>query len=196
METTNIIFSGVGGQGIILSSRIVAQCAFVAGNMVKMNELHGMAQRGGSVISHLRFGKEVNSPLIPAGKCDYLIALEELEGLRYAPYLKAGGTVIINKKKVMPAGLDESLYPHDIREQLEKCGFNVQEINASGIAKELGNQRVENIVLLGLVSKFLDFPESTWQDVIKESVPEKTIDINLEAFKRGREQKVTERKGK
>src|SRR3989339_190113 len=186
METTNIIFSGVGGQGIILSSRILAQCAFASGNMVKMNELHGMAQRGGSVISHLRFGKEVHSPLIPKGKCDYLVALEELEGLRYAPYLKTGALVILNKRKVVPAGLEAADCPVDIKAQLEKQGFRVREIDATGIAKELGNMRVENIVLLGAVSKFLPFPESYWQGVIRESVPEKTIDINLEAFKRGR----------
>ena len=106
MDITSVLFAGVGGQGIILASSILAECAFNDGLMVKQSELHGMAQRGGSVISHVRFGKEVYSPLIPRGRADYLVALEELEGLRYNFYLKPGGVMILNKKRVIPPTAD------------------------------------------------------------------------------------------
>jgi len=126
METkvTNIILSGVGGQGIILAGRILAKCALDAGFDVKANELHGMAQRGGSVLSHIRFGKKVNSPLIPEGKADFLVAMEELESLRYERFLMPGGTVILNTRKVVPSSIEEKDYPKDIKEQLEK-GINL-----------------------------------------------------------------------
>lgn len=185
--TTNIIFSGVGGQGIILASKIVAQCAFISGFMVKMNELHGMAQRGGSVISHIRFGENVYSPLVPEGKCDFLVALEELEGLRYLSYLAGNATVILNKRQVIPSltTKEKIEYPKNIKNLIQECGYNTIEIDAPAMAKEIGNQKVENTVLLGLLSKFLPFTADSWKETIKTSVPEKTIDMNILAFIKG-----------
>jgi indolepyruvate ferredoxin oxidoreductase beta subunit len=191
MNITNIIFTGVGGQGIILSSRLIAQCAFVSGNDVKVNEVHGMAQRGGSVLSHLRFGDRVYSPLVPKGNADYLVAMEELEGLRYISYLRPGARVILNTRKIMPNSLinDEKSYPADIKHQFLNNGFTVDEISAYDIAKTIGNIKVENIILAGVLSKYLPFPELVWEQTIKQSVPDKTLELNLAAFKKGRESK-------
>ncbi|MDH5768427.1 MAG: indolepyruvate oxidoreductase subunit beta [Nitrospirota bacterium] len=195
MEITSVLFAGVGGQGIILASKILAKCAFVSGYMVKESELHGMAQRGGSVTSHVRFGEEVYSPLIHRGKADFLVALEELEGLRYAYYLKSNGKVILNHRRIMPSSINLSSapYPEDVKSQLESIGFHVDDVNALEIAKNLGNLKVENIILIGMLSLYLPFPLSAWEMVIKESVPVKTIEINLTAFEKGRE--ITEGKG-
>lgn len=189
METTNVLFSGVGGQGIILASAILTKCAFVSGYMVKESELHGMAQRGGSVTSHVRFGEEVYSPLIRKGKADFLIALEELEGLRYADFLKPDGYVILNQKRVMPSVLNPDLapYPENVKFQLEAMGFHVDAVNAFEIANTLGNPKLDNIIIMGMLSRYLPFTISTWETVIRESVPAKTIELNLSAFKIGRE---------
>ena len=189
MEIVNVLFSGVGGQGIILASKILAQCAFDSGYMVKESELHGMAQRGGSVTSHVRFGEKVYSPLIPQGTADYLIALEELEGLRYAYFLKQFGYVILNQKKVMPSALNPDIapYPQDVKSELEAMEFHVDAVHAFDIANELGNTKMENIIVMGMLSRYLSFTISKWEQVIKESVPPKTIDVNLTAFHKGRE---------
>lgn len=189
MGITNVLLAGVGGQGIILASKILTKCAFVSGYRVKESELHGMAQRGGSVTSHVRFGEEVNSPLIHRGKADFLIALEELEGLRYVYYLKPGGRVILNRKKVVPVYLNPSFgdYPDDAEAQMKAMNFDVDTVNAFAIANELGNVKLENIIVMGVLSHYLPFIQSVWESVIKESVPVKTIDVNLTAFRRGRE---------
>ncbi len=188
MEITSVLFAGVGGQGIILASSILAKCAFQQKLMIKQSELHGMAQRGGSVISHVRFGKEVYSPLIPRGRADFLVALEELEGLRYDFYLKPNGIVILNKKRVIPSTADnaKNLYPDDVKKRLENSGFRVNEIDAIEIAKEIGNPKVENVIIVGALSSYLSFPLDAWEAAIRESVPKKTVDINIAAFKKGR----------
>jgi indolepyruvate ferredoxin oxidoreductase beta subunit len=188
MGITNVLFSGVGGQGIILASKILTKCAFVSGYMVKESELHGMAQRGGSVTSHVRFGEEVYSPLIHRGKADFLVALEELEGLRYAYYLKPDGMVILNQKRIIPSSINPALapYPEDVKTRLEAMGFHVDSVNALEIADNLGNPKVENIIVMGILSRYMPFPLSVWETVIKKSVPGKTIEINLAAFEKGR----------
>jgi len=189
MGITNVLLSGIGGQGIILASKILTKCAFVSGFRVKESELHGMAQRGGSVTSHVRFGEEVYSPLIHRGKADFLVALEELEGLRYAYYLKPHGRVILNLKRVPPRYMNRSLapYPEDVPEQLTAMNFDVHAVNAFEIANELGNSQLENIILMGVLSRYLPFIQSVWETIIKESVPVKTIDLNITAFRKGRE---------
>jgi indolepyruvate ferredoxin oxidoreductase, beta subunit len=189
MKIINVLFSGVGGQGIILASKILSKCAFISGYKVKESELHGMAQRGGSVTSHVRFGEEVYSPLISKGKADFLIALEELEGLRYAYYLRPNGNVILNRKRIMPSIINpvNAAYPEDVKLQLEAMGFRVDSVNAFEMATDLGNAKMENIILMGMLSQYMPFTISTWETVIKESVPAKTIDINLIAFQKGRE---------
>jgi indolepyruvate ferredoxin oxidoreductase, beta subunit len=194
MRLTSVLFSGVGGQGIILASAILAQCAFLQGLMVKESELHGMAQRGGSVISHVRFGEEVYSPLIPEAGADFLVALEELEGLRNIHYLNSSGRVILNAKQLVPPTADEirNPYPHDIAGKISAEGFEVYTLNGLDIAREVGNLKVENVIMVGALSSFLKFPMAAWEQAISESVPSKTVRMNIEAFKRGRE--ITEGK--
>jgi indolepyruvate ferredoxin oxidoreductase beta subunit len=188
METTSILFAGVGGQGIILASQLVARLAFLLGYMVKESEVHGMAQRGGSVVSHVRFGKEVYSPLIPKGKADFLVAMEELEGLRNVDYLKPAGRVILNTRKVIPATAHHKTiaYPEDIIEQLTALGYSVNALDAFGIAQKIGNHKIENIILLGAISNYLPFPQEAWEKIISDSVPKKTIEINLTGFNQGK----------
>jgi indolepyruvate ferredoxin oxidoreductase, beta subunit len=188
METTSILFAGVGGQGIILASQLVAHLVFSLGYMVKESEVHGMAQRGGSVVSHVRFGKDVYSPLIPKGKADFLVAMEELEGLRNVDYLKPTGRVILNTRKVVPATTTPNTipYPDNITEQLTTLGYTVDNIDAYGIAQKLGNHKIENIILLGALSYYLPFPQEAWETIIAEAVPKKTIAINLTGFNLGK----------
>jgi indolepyruvate ferredoxin oxidoreductase beta subunit len=189
MDIKSVLFSGVGGQGIILASTILAKCAFHQGLMVKESELHGMAQRGGSVISHVRFGDEVFSPLIPKGGADFMVALEELEGLRNSYYLKPSGVVILSTKKVLPQNADPSVnfYPEDAEKRLRADGFRVTAIDSLAIAREIGNLKVENVILVGALSSYLDFTMESWELAISDSVPQKTVQINIEAFKKGRE---------
>jgi indolepyruvate ferredoxin oxidoreductase, beta subunit len=189
MNITSVLFSGVGGQGIVLASSILAKCAFLSGLMVKESELHGMAQRGGSVISHVRFGHEVFSPLIPKGAVDFLVALEELEGLRNSYYLKPSATIILNTKKIIPQSADPNInpYPEDAEKRLASEGFRVVAIDSLAIAKEVGNLKVENVIMVGALSSYLNFTFDTWEQAISESVPQKTVQINIEAFKKGQE---------
>jgi indolepyruvate ferredoxin oxidoreductase beta subunit len=189
MNVKSVLFSGVGGQGIVLASAILAKCAFLSGLMVKESELHGMAQRGGSVISHVRFGSEVFSPLIPRGCADFMVALEELEGLRNDFYLKHGATVVISARRIAPlnAGISEAAYPEDAAARLAAAGFRVVAVDSLALARELGNMKVENVIMVGALSSFLDFPEEKWEQAISESVPKKTVQINIEAFKKGQE---------
>jgi len=188
MATTSVFFAGVGGQGIVLGSKILAQAAFSAGCMVKECELHGMAQRGGSVVSHVRFGEEAYSPLIPQGKADFLVVMEELEGLRYTCYLKPGATVVLNTKKILPSTVTEgnASYPEDVPQLFKNMGYSVVAIDAGEIAKQAGNPKGENIVLIGALSAMLKFDESLWAETVRESVPQKTIEQNLDSFHKGR----------
>ncbi len=190
METISVLFAGVGGQGIVLASKILAKVAFDSGLMVKESELHGMAQRGGSVVSHVRFGKEVNSPLIPLGKADILVSLEELEGLRYIGFLKKDGKIVFNRNITVPSTVrpDTGLkYPDDAEERLKNLGYSLIGVDAKAIAKELGNPKVENIAVLGLLSTYLPLTEELWRHTISKSVPPKTLEVNLLAFQRGRD---------
>ena len=186
-EVVNVLFAGVGGQGVVLASGILAKTAFDSGFDVKDSELHGMAQRGGSVVSHVRYGETVNSPLIPKGKADYFVATEELEGLRYASFVKPGGKVILNKKRTVPVTVNQNCpYPENAKADMEAMDLNVIEIDASEIAKTIGSSQIENIILIGALSSLLSLPLQKWQDVIKIMVPPKTVEMNLKAFDEGR----------
>jgi len=190
MKEINIIMCGVGGQGILLSSEIIALVAMESGYDVKKSEVHGMAQRGGSVVSHIRIGEKVYSPLIEKGKCDFLLSFEKAETLRWVNYLKKDDPVIIvNDVEIIPPlvslGLDK--YPENIEEKLKNITKNIYFVPAISIAKSLGEVITFNTLLLGSLSKFLPFKEEIWENVIKRSVPENKIEINLIAFKKGRE---------
>lgn len=185
-ETMNILFAGAGGQGIVLASRILAHCAFKSGFDVKESEIHGMAQRGGAVVGQIRFGRKVHSPSIPPGTAHLLLALEEMEALRYLHFLSEDAIVVLNEKKIPPASLDPSQYPQDIEERIKKRGYKLLKVSAEEIAKKLGSSKVENIVLLGVLSPLLPFKKEVWLEVIAASVPEKFKELNLKAFEEGR----------
>ncbi len=193
-EPTNVLIVGVGGQGVIMVSKILARLSQLQGLQVKQSEVHGMAKRGGSVFSHIRFGEEVWSPTIPMGEADVVLGLEWAEGLRWLRYLKPGvGTFISDTKRIVPpfSCRDRS---HDARHGY--AHHTVAEIvaqvpsayapDATGMAIELGNERVANTILLGVLSTVMDFPVETWREVLAEFVPPKTLDTNLEAFEAGR----------
>ncbi len=182
----NVILVGTGGQGIVSASRILAWCAFKSGYDVKESEIHGMAQRGGTVFGFIRFGEKVHSPIVPDGEGDLMLALEEMEALRYLHLLKPKGTIVLNKKQIPPAHLDPSQYPKDIPEILRKKGYRVIEVEASEAAKNLGSSKVENVYLLGIISPQLPFPEEIWKEVLENFLPKQMLEVNLRAFEEGR----------
>ncbi|MEO0232222.1 MAG: indolepyruvate oxidoreductase subunit beta [candidate division WOR-3 bacterium] len=189
MKEFNIIICGVGGQGIILTSEILAIAGMESGFDVKKSEVHGMSQRGGSVVSHIRIGEKIYSPLIEKGKCDFLLSLEKAETLRWVHYLKKDEPVIIvNDIEILPPlvslGLDQ--YPERIEENLKNITKNLYIIPALKIAEEIGEPRSANILLLGFLSKFLPFEEKIWEEAIKKNIPQNLIYVNLEAFKKGK----------
>ena len=188
MEVVNIVCAGVGGQGILFASKVISEVAFLEGDDVKANEIHGMAQRGGSVISQIRFGKKVYSPLIKKGTADFLVALEKLEGLRFADYLKIDGIAIVNDYEILPPSASSGLseYPENIEGLLAQSFKNLYLIKAAEIASELGDVRTTNTILLGALSTFLQFEEKNWKVVLENVLKEKAIDINWNAFLKGR----------
>ncbi|MBQ7339959.1 MAG: indolepyruvate oxidoreductase subunit beta [Clostridia bacterium] len=186
MKSLNIMIVGVGGQGTLLTSRIIGKTALKAGYDVKISEVHGMAQRGGSVVTFVRFSDKVNEPVVHEGDADILIAFERLEALRYVNYLKKDGIIIVNDCRIdpMPVVIGAEQYPEDIIEKL-KQNHQVHAIDGAEIANDLGNSKVLNSVVLGLSAKHIGFEKSEWEEVIKSTVPPKTIDINVLAFNKG-----------
>lgn len=185
----NLLFAGVGGQGVLLVAELAARVAIQAGFDTKKTEVHGAAQRGGSVVSHVRFASKVYSPLVPAGEADILVALEKLEALRWAHYVKDGGLIVINKEEREPARMTDKPveYPQNIEEFLTAKGFQVMIVDALTIASALGNYRAANIVLLGVIAREIDIADEHWQRVLKESLNPKILDLNLLAFRKGKE---------
>jgi indolepyruvate ferredoxin oxidoreductase beta subunit len=190
-NTTNIVICGVGGQGIILASNVLCYAAFLEKYDVKKSEVHGMAQRGGSVITHARFGKTVYSPLIEEGTGDFILAFEKLEALRYLQYLKKDGTVIVNIREIPPMSVlvGAATYPENIDKRLKKQS-TAYFIDAARIALELGDIRIVNIILLGVLSKFLNLKKQSWKKAIRKNVKERFVNINMTAFKRGQSLKI------
>ena len=186
MKTVNILVVGVGGQGTLLTSRIFGNLTMNNGLDVKLSEVHGMAQRGGSVVTHIRYGDKVNAPIVEVGKADVILAFEKLEALRYVHYLKEDGVIISNNQEIepMPVIIGMADYPEDIVETLESNN-KFQLIDALDMAREIGNIRVVNTILLGVLAKQLDFTKEQWEEAIKNTVPQKTIDINVKAFNVG-----------
>lgn len=185
---TNVLLVGVGGQGILLTSEVLAKAAFEEGCDVKKSEVHGMAQRGGSVSSEVRFGDKIYSPLIKKGDADFLLALEKLEALRFIDYLKKGGVLILNDLEIPPlmVSIAKQEYPKDIIFRLKKRTSRVIKMQALNIAEIAGNSKTLNLVLLGKLSTFLSFKSSTWEKVIRQVVPLHAIEVNLRAFELGR----------
>ena len=192
MAVTNVVIAGVGGQGVILSSELLALAALADGRDVKQGEFHGVAQRGGAVFSHIRFGDRVHSPMTPRGKVDYLLALEKLEALRYAHFVKPEGTIIQNDHKVEPARMgDIRPYPDDGIDFLGQKGFNVVVVPATAKAIEIGNYRAANVILLGTLAAHLDIPMEVWERTLADRIPERLLELNKMAFATGREMAPT-----
>ena len=189
-KVTNIFLSGVGGQGTILASNILGGVFLKAGYDVKKSEVHGMAQRGGDVTTHFRFGKKVFSPLIKYGDVDFLVSFELLEAARYINWVKPEGKIIINKQEILPpaVSLGQMTYPKDIEKTFKKYFKNhVWIVNGQEIARKLGNLQAANVVLVGAFSNFFSqFKEEQWTDAIKEFLAPKLHDLNIKAFYEGR----------
>ena len=183
MEKLNIMVVGVGGQGTLLTSRIIGKTALEQGFDVKLSEVHGMAQRGGSVVTFVRFGDKVSVPVVEEGDVDVLISFERLEALRYAHFLKKDGVLVVNDTRIDPMTvvIGASAYPENIIEIL-KNEHTVHSIVGGKIALELGNSKVLNSVVLGVAAKYIGFTEQDWLNMIEKTVPPKTIDINKKAF--------------
>ena len=183
METKNIMIVGVGGQGTLLTSRILGGIIKAGGFDVKLSEVHGMAQRGGSVVTFVRYGDKVYEPIVEEGQADVLIAFEKLEAMRYAHFLKKDGVMIVNDQRMDPmtvvTGVAE--YPENILENLKK-DYRVYAVDATEESKKLGNPRVFNLIVLGIAAQHMDFSKELWYDVIEKTVPPKTIEINKKAF--------------
>ena len=186
METKNIMIVGVGGQGTLLTSRILGGITRKAGYDVKISEVHGMAQRGGSVVTYVRYGDKVAEPIVEEGQADMLIAFERLVLLRYAHFLKKDGVMIVNDLRMdpMPVSIGAAQYPENIIENLKKK-HQVISLDAQALAKEIGNARVFNTIIIGVAAKRMDFAKEDWLKVIEETVPQKTIEINTRAFEAG-----------
>ncbi len=188
-EITSVLIAGVGGQGTVLASKILGLAAMKAGLDVKQSEIHGMSQRGGSVVTHVRYGEKVNSPLVPVAGANVIMAFEELEALRYLPYLKKGGLMIANRQQMLPMPVitGAAEYPRDPIAEIREKGARIIAADASSIGREKGDARAANVVLLGILSKELSFPEEIWIEAIKESMKPKLVEMNLRAFAAGRE---------
>jgi indolepyruvate ferredoxin oxidoreductase beta subunit len=188
-KVTNVLIVGVGGQGVLLASEVLSETAIQAGLDVKKSEVHGMSQRGGVVTSHVKFGPKVYSPIIPYGQADVLISFEQAEALRAIDWMKKDGLIATSTTRLIPpiATSGKIKYPDDPVTDLKKKFKNVIAIDADSIALELGNPRLVNILLLGVISGRLNLGDTTWDEAIKLRVKAKFVDLNLKAFARGRE---------
>ena len=188
-KVTNILISGVGGQGILLASEVLSEVLMLAGYDVKKNEIHGMAQRGGSVVSHIRFGTKVYSSIIPEGEGDLLLGFELLETYRYLPLLRKGATVVANNLKILPppVTLGKERYPENIQEKIKKAFPDTLLVNGIELANQAGNPRTVNIALLGSMVGALPIEAEFWRETLRRMVPERFLDMNLKAFDLGRQ---------
>ena len=186
-KVTNILIVGVGGQGTLLASKVIGTAALNYGLDVKQSEVHGMAQRGGSVVTFVRFGEKVYSPLVEAGQADVILAFEKLEALRWSCYLKPGGTIIVNTQEIapLPVIIGAQSYPEHIIETLRAMQIKVVAVDALSMAKNAGNVRAVNVILMGILAKYLSFSKEDWHTALHTVVPSKVIDVNLAAFEAG-----------
>ena len=186
--TKNIMIVGVGGQGSLLASKLLGHLLLTEGYDVKVSEVHGMSQRGGSVVTYVRFGDKVYSPMIDKGEADFIVSFEKLEAARYVEYLKPDGRIVTNTQEVdpMPVITGAMEYPADLVEKMESLGIAVDAMDCLSLADQAGSSKAVNIVLMGRLSKYFDIPEEKWQQAIADCVPEKFVDVNLKAFALGR----------
>ncbi|MFH2034966.1 MAG: indolepyruvate oxidoreductase subunit beta [Candidatus Zixiibacteriota bacterium] len=188
-KVTNILIVGVGGQGVLLASEVISEMAMLSGLDAKKSEVHGMSQRGGVVSSHVKFGPQVHSPIIPYGQADILVSFEQAEALRALDWVKKGGLVATSTTRLIPpiATSGKVTYPDDPIAEIKAKIKDVVSLDADAIALEMGNSRLVNILLLGVVSTRLKYETSVWEEAIRLRVKPKFVDLNLKAFAKGRE---------
>lgn len=187
METKSIMIVGVGGQGTLLSSRLLGAVLTAKGYDVKVSEVHGMSQRGGSVVTYVKYGDEVYSPIIEKGEADYILSFEQLEAARWLPFLKEGGKLIVNTQKIdpMPVVIGAAEYPGGVIEAIAATGSDITSIDALSLAVEAGSSKAVNVVLMGVLAAKTDIAYDTWVEAVKATVPAKFLELNLKAFDMG-----------
>lgn len=187
METKSIMIVGVGGQGTLLASRILGAALISNGSDVKVSEVHGMSQRGGSVVTYVKYGSKVNSPIVNEGEADLILAFEQLEAARWLQYLKKDGTLIINTQKIDPMSviIGNSIYPDGVLDAINKAGAKTTNLDALSLAVSAGSAKAVNVVLIGVMASHMDLNRDVWINAIKNTVPEKFLEMNLKAFDLG-----------
>ena len=187
METKNVMIVGVGGQGSLLASKLLGRLFLTRGYDIKVSEVHGMSQRGGSVVTFVRFGSKVYSPIIDKGEADYIVSFELLEAARWTEYLKPGGKIIVNTQQInpMPVIIGAAEYPENLVEKMVTAGIDVDAFDALTLAEQAGSAKAVNIVLMGHLSRNFDFTEAEWLEAIEQSVPAKFLELNKKAFALG-----------
>lgn len=185
--TKSIMLVGVGGQGTLLASRILGNVLLAQGYDVKVSEVHGMSQRGGSVVTYIKYGEKVYSPVIEKGEADLIVSFEELEAARWLPYLKKGGRIITNTQQInpMPVIIGAASYPENILDKIRSAGAELTAIDALALAEEAGSSRAVNVVLMGVLSKSMGLSNEVWQSALEQCVPPKALEINKKAFALG-----------
>ena len=188
METKNIMIVGVGGQGSLLASKLLGYLLLNEGYDVKVSEVHGMSQRGGSVVTYARYGDRVASPVIDEGEADYIVSFELLEAARWLPFLKPDGQIVTNIQQIdpMPVVTGAMEYPEDLVQKMRDAGAKVDAMDCVALAQEAGTVTAVNLVLLGRLSHYFDFPDEVWQNAIEACVPQKFLEINRKAFELGK----------
>lgn len=186
-KVKSVLIVGVGGQGTLLASRLLGNAMLRAGHDVKVSEVHGMSQRGGSVVTYVRYGEEVYSPIIEEGGADYILAFEQLEAARFLPWLKLGGTMIVNSQTIdpMPVITGAAVYPQGLLEKLKEKGAAVVSADALALAEQAGSVKAVNVVLIGVMAKQMELTKEAWVETIKATVPAKFVEMNVKAFELG-----------
>ena len=184
----NIMIVGVGGQGSLLASKLLGHLLLTCGYDVKVSEVHGMSQRGGSVVTYVRYGDKVYSPIIDKGEADFIVSFEQLEAARWVEFLKPEGIIVTNTQQTdpMPVITGATTYPEGLLEKMRAKGIRVDAIDALALAEEAGSSKAVNLVLMGRLSKYFDFPDDVWQEAIEACVPGKFLELNRRAFDLGR----------
>ena len=188
MKTKNIMIVGVGGQGSLLASKLLGRLLLTKGYDIKVSEVHGMSQRGGSVVTYVRYGDKVYSPVIDKGEADFIVSFELLEAARWTEFLKPGGKIIVNTQQInpMPVIIGAAEYPENLLEKMKIAGLDVDALDALSLAEEAGSSKAVNIVLMGHLSRYFDFTEEEWLDALTQSVAPKFLEMNKKAFSLGR----------
>ena len=186
-DVKSVLIVGVGGQGTLLARRLLGNAVISCKYDVKVSEVHGMSQRGGSVVTYVRYGEHVSSPIIETGEADVIISFELLEAARYLSFLKKGGTVVVNTQQIdpMPVITGAAQYPEDILKKMQEAGIHTVAIDALKLAEEAGSSKAVNVVLMGVVARHMEIDKDIWIQTIKDTVPAKFVDMNLKAFELG-----------